>query len=99
MHIFYSDAGHGWLKVSARELINLDLLSKITRYSYMSPSGRWVYLEEDCDMTTYLVALGKNHANWGSELGVKTKHSSRSSIRGYPRADRDYILYQTSKTK
>lgn len=97
-YTFFSDSGHGWLKVSAWKLIDLDLLSKITRYSYMSPSGRWVYLEEDCDLTTYLVALGKNHAGWDAGLGVKVKHSERSSIRGYPRIDRDYVLYQASKS-
>lgn len=97
MYTFYSDAGHGWLKVSAKELIDWDLLSKITRYSYMSRSGKWVYLEEDCDLTTYLIGTNRG-ADWFA-LNVKNKFSPRSSIRGYPCIDRDYILYQASKTK
>lgn len=97
MYTFYSDAGHGWLKVSARELIDLDLLSAISRYSYMSPSGRWVYLEEDCDLTRYLVATNRAH-EWFA-LNVKNKHSERSAVRSYPCIDRDYILYQASKVK
>lgn len=94
-YTFYSDGGHGWLKVSAKELMDLDLLSKISYYSYMSPSGKWVYLEEDCDLTKYLIAIGKGHEWFVSN--VKNKYSDRSSIRSYPNINRDFILYTASQ--
>jgi hypothetical protein len=32
--------------------------AKISRYSYMSESGRVAYLEEDCDIAAYITAIG-----------------------------------------
>ncbi len=54
-HEFYADAGHGWLKVSKARLAKLRILDKITRCSFMR--GDYVYLEEDCDYSTYIEAL------------------------------------------
>ena len=48
---FYSDPGHGWLKVSIKELIKLGIAEKITGYSYRK--GNFAYLEEDCDVSTF----------------------------------------------
>lgn len=97
MYTSYSDSQHGWLRVSAKELMDLDLLSKISCHSRMSFSGRWVYLEQDCDLTTYLAATNKPQ-DWCA-LNVKNINSTYSAIRRYPRVDRDFILYQASKTK
>jgi len=47
MYEFHYDAGHGWLKVSKQELINLSIENKISSFSYMHRDD--VYLEEDCD--------------------------------------------------
>lgn len=100
-YTFFSDSGHGWLKVSSSELADLDLLSKITRYSYMTSDGRWVYLEEDRDLTTYLDAIGKNHAGWDKELKGKVKYKNNayylSNIRNYPAFDRDVVLFALSR--
>jgi hypothetical protein len=52
---FYQDGGHGWLKVPKKDLENLGIADKITRFSYMY--GDHAYLEEDCDLATYLRAL------------------------------------------
>jgi len=49
---FYNDPGHGWLAVKRAELIRLGILDKITGYSYQN--GNTVYLEEDCDATTFI---------------------------------------------
>jgi hypothetical protein len=54
-HKFYSDAGHGWLAVPRQELITLGILHKISHYSYELSST--VYLEEDCDLSTYAAAI------------------------------------------
>ena len=31
---FYTDPGHGWLAVKRQELIDLDIIEKISGYSY-----------------------------------------------------------------
>ena len=54
---FYTDPGHGWLRVPYSELERLDITSKITRYSYVR--GDNVFLEEDCDMSTFMKAKDK----------------------------------------
>ena len=45
-----SDPGHGWLKVPVHLIKFLGIHEKITPYSYVNQSGRFAYLEEDCDM-------------------------------------------------
>lgn len=52
---FYSDPGHGWLHVKYDELVELGITDKISSYSYRR--GNDVYLEEDCDMSTFIDAL------------------------------------------
>jgi hypothetical protein len=54
-HTFWNDPGHGWLEVEYQDLIVLDLLGKISGYSYRK--GDKVYLEEDLDAVTYIKAL------------------------------------------
>jgi len=75
---FYSDPGHGWIKVPIKLLDDLDILDKITACSYLR--GQYAYLEEDCDATTFCNAL-ETH-------GIKPRFHSRisdksSKIRGY----------------
>ena len=55
--VFFSDPGHGWLRVKRAEIDKLDLMSKISPYSYQSDDGHYVYLEEDCDLARYADAL------------------------------------------
>lgn len=52
---FYSDPGHGWLEVKLDELEVLGIRDKISHYSYIK--GDTVYLEEDCDMATFMNAM------------------------------------------
>ena len=60
---FYSDGGHGWLRVSKADHRRLnELHSRWGRYqfnpstcSYVSPAGNW-YLEEDCDAPAFILA-------------------------------------------
>ena len=52
---FYADPGHGWLAVKRDALFDLGVADKITMYSYQR--GATVYLEEDCDMVTFVHAL------------------------------------------
>ena len=55
---FYSDPGHGWLRVRIEWLIELGIYEAISEYSYVSDSGRWVYLEEDLDALIFNNAVG-----------------------------------------
>lgn len=49
---YYNDPGHGWMETTKTELKELGIADKISSYSYQN--GNLVYLEEDCDATTYL---------------------------------------------
>lgn len=53
---WHIDSGHGWLAVKTSELKELDLLNKISSYSYISKSGKTIYLEEDCDAGLFIDA-------------------------------------------
>lgn len=45
---YHSDPGHGWVEVS-QDLVNkLDILEKISEFSYYSFETKKYYLEEDC---------------------------------------------------
>ena len=77
---FYSDPGHGWLKVDKRDILALSIQEKITPFSYKN--GRSVYLEEDSDMGCFLSAY-KNA--YGFEPTINSHSTNRSSrIRKYP---------------
>lgn len=78
----YTDAGHGWAKVSLKELSRLNILDKISGYSYIHKSGLNAYLEEDCDLSTYIKALDDK----GIKYQFKTLSTNKSSkIRSYAR--------------
>jgi hypothetical protein len=78
----YTDPSHGWAKVSLKELSRLNILDKISSYSYIHKNGLNAYLEEDCDLSTYLKALDAK----GIQYKFKTLHTNKSSkIRSYSR--------------
>lgn len=53
---FYSDPGHGWLAVPRSLLAELGIEDEITPYSYQRLDE--VFLEEDCDLSTFTRAMG-----------------------------------------
>ncbi len=57
-HTFFEDPGHGWLQVLKSEL---PAGIYISPYSYQD--SQFVYLEEDCDATTYRNAVGLTKAD------------------------------------
>ena len=76
-YFFHGDAGHGWLAVKRSELKHLELLDKVSSYSYQR--GGTVYLEEDCDASTFIKAkTARNEA-----VEINERHAERSPIRGY----------------
>jgi hypothetical protein len=80
----YTDPSHGWAKVSLTELFNLEIQDKISTYSYIRSNAKYAYayLEEDCDLSTYLKALDDK----GIKFRIIEKHTDKSSkIRSYNR--------------
>jgi hypothetical protein len=76
---FYADAGHGWLKVSLKELKELNLIDKITCYSYVNKN--YAFLEEDCDLSVFIEEKKKR----GVEIKFTQHHAKQSKIRSYTR--------------
>lgn len=91
---FYEDGGHGWLKVSKKELELLGIANKITGYSYML--GDWAYLEEDLDMSTFADALKQKYGvSWEDfRKNVINHYSDRASI---VRSYNSYRVYTTEE--
>jgi hypothetical protein len=80
--ILYTDPSHGWAKVSLKELSRLNILDKISGYSYIHKNGLNAYLEEDCDLGLYLKTLDHK----GIQYKFIEKNANKSSkIRSYAR--------------
>ena len=80
---FYADPGHGWLAVKKHYLHSFGIASRITSYSYQR--GDTAYLEEDCDLSVFLAALGLFGLAANStkkrikEIGVRKVNGARVS--------------------
>lgn len=81
---YFQDPAHGWVRVKMSELMELGIADKISSYSYVSASGKSVYLEEDLDLSTFLSAKGIEKL---SDLPIRTKHSDKPS---YVRSLKNY---------
>lgn len=77
---FHSDAGHGWLAVKTRELVELGIADKITAFSYTK--GKSSYLEEDVDMALYI----NTQRDRGVTVEVRQgkRWDKKSPIRAFP---------------
>lgn len=76
----FSDPGHSWVKVPILLLRELNIVDKITPYSYMY--GQFAYLEEDMDWHTWVTAMAEKKPN--VQLKYDTKHTNNSSrVRSY----------------
>ena len=80
-YTFYTDPGHGWVKVRRAEVEKLDIATKITPYSYQR--NLYVYLEEDCDLGTFIAA--KKARNETVEFVNSNCRDRQSKIRSYDR--------------
>ena len=78
---FYSDAGHGWLKVKIQELEKLGLAEKISNSSYMKNEN--AYLEEDFDTSQFCNEMRKTNSNYNFNEHVREHTSNFSTIRNY----------------
>lgn len=77
---FHSDAGHGWLAVKTRELVELGIADKITAFSYTK--GKSSYLEEDVDMALYVNTQKDRGVN--VEIRQGKRWDKKSPIRAFP---------------
>ena len=76
----FVDPGHGWYRVSRELLFRMDLLDKISSFSYQK--GNWVYLEEDVDASIFF----KRYKELFGELQIRVTTNiseNMSSIRYY----------------
>lgn len=72
----YADPGHAWAKVERSKLEKLGILNKISSCSYQR--GEFVYLEEDCDFSIFVNAVGRENVT------IDESFSNRDSkIRSY----------------
>lgn len=77
----YNDPGHGWGRVPRALLAELGIEDEISSYSYQR--GQYVYLEEDCDLSKFMIAFYGRH---GMRPQFKDSHTNRDSkIRSYDR--------------
>jgi hypothetical protein len=74
----YYDPAHSWVKVKVSELKTLGIADKVSPYSYRR--GKYVYLEEDSDMSLFYNAKEKK----GEKFAFREHISDKSSkIRSY----------------
>ncbi len=81
-YAFYFDPGHEWLCVPRSELNNLDILNKISEYSYQSRDSSLVYLEGDSDAGIFVEAY---KAAYGMEPVIVEADDKTERIRKLPR--------------
>jgi predicted acyltransferase (DUF342 family) len=75
---FYSDPGHGWVRVPMKLIKKLNIQKDISVFSYVK--GDNIYLEEDNDLTTFIKAMKKV----GKTVELREHHTDRvSKIRKY----------------
>lgn len=77
---FVGDWAHGWLSTNVADLKDVGLKPKdITRFSYMRDGT--VYLEEDCDLETFVKAYQRKY---GYVPKMRAgKQEKRSYVRSY----------------
>jgi hypothetical protein len=76
---FFSDPGHGWVKVNRNELLGLGIANKISSYSRQRKNA--VFLEEDNDASEFMRAKQAR----GEPVKFREHISDKQSkIRNYP---------------
>jgi len=75
---FYSDPGHGWMKVPKSQIAELGIENDISSSSHQR--GDYAYLEEDQDATTFIHAMNRQ----GYEVKIHDHIADKQSkIRNY----------------
>ena len=79
IYTFHTDPGHGWLEVSLKEILLLNIQDKITAYSYVSrkaENNSLVFLEEDVDAPFFLEVKRKA----AQEVKIEEKNVNQDSF-------------------
>jgi hypothetical protein len=75
---YFTDPGHGWVKIKVDVLKKLGISDKISPFSYRN--GDNAFLEEDCDCSVLIKELKDR----GIEFKFVENHTNKSSkIRNY----------------
>jgi hypothetical protein len=77
--VFFSDAGHGWGRVTRNMINELNWAKEVSPYSYQQ--NGYVYLEEDWDLPRFIDVL---HTAGLTEEIVYQEPVERSHIRRMP---------------
>ncbi len=82
-YTFYEDGGHGWLEVNRADLVELNIATKISPFSYQK--GNMVYVEEDCDVPEFVRAYEERFGVLVTvdNLANDVYDGNNSPIRGY----------------
>jgi len=80
MYEFHSDAGHAWLEVPIHHLEDLNIVDKISSFSYMKDGI--AYLEEDRDAPLFLSTYKSTYGESAKFLELDQQFD-RSPIRDY----------------
>jgi hypothetical protein len=93
MYVFYSDPGHAWIAVKIKELFELNIVDKISRYSYVK--GSTAYLEEDCDYHAFDKAYKEKY---GFPPNYKVRSTEkRHPIRSYEKFVKAEVIEKNKK--
>lgn len=76
-YTFFSDPGHGWLKVPIEQIKQLAIETQITSCSYVSNDDKYAYLEEDLDASTFVEAAMK--VGWIKDFNKSIRESYTDS--------------------
>ena len=79
--VYHSDPGHGWLAVKLDDLKMLGIEADISSFSYIK--GKTAYLEEDCDMSTFIKAAETKGIKVEVKQGAVRDRSPIRSFRQY----------------
>ena len=78
--VYYSDPGHGWVRVPRRLILELGIENEISSFSYMN--SKFIYLEEDSDASIFAEALIAQGSDWDAWRDLMSdKYSERTKIR------------------
>lgn len=72
---FFTDPGHGWVRVSHELIKEMGVGPRISQFSYEDDDH--AYLEEDCDAPMF---LAKAEAR-GYQIHLRARYEEESSIR------------------
>ena len=92
---YYTTPRHGYFEVKGEDLRDLKISQSFSEYSYYDEDNDIFYLEEDCDLMTFVEAYRSTYEN---EPEWEVHHSNRDSrIRSYERYDSYYQEHRQNK--